>query len=511
MKQKLTGILLTLSLISGAALPTLAQDTTPEPAAEATPEATAEPVRPLSYGTPVTGSIGGSTFQQDWPLSTASADRVQVRVTRTDGNLIPNISILDANSASIIDGYPDYTYAAAEIANYTLPSGGNYFIRVTRDGGETGETEGAYTLEVTPLGTASDNPNNQNVIGEVQYDTPVSGELTATRWQNLYTLTAAADDSLQAIVTRTSGTLQPIVHILDSNGTEVRTGYNSNATADTGAFDLPGAGQYTVAVSRYNEQNGVTLGGYDLTVRLLASGEDSPTMAEPVGDIVYDTLLEGAISPLQWYQDWTFTTDAADTITVTVDRAGGDLQPEVALIGASSQEITRGYVDTTGAHAEINRYDLAGPGTYTLRVTRYSGKSGESTGAYSLNVTLNGTGADSDALSEPAGEIALGAPVEGEITNAQWQNVWTIDAKEGNTVQVTVERTSGTLIPIIEIRDLNGQLITSGYYTTTRDEAELSSYTFPGSGEFQIVVLRDLGQDGYTEGGYTLTISLQGS
>lgn len=510
MKRNWIGLLLTLLLIGGAAVQTWAQDTTPEPTeetADATAEATPEAIRSLSYGTPVTGEISGSTFEQEWPLSTASADRIQVRVTRNDGNLIPGISILDANGSSLVDGYPDYTYAQAQIENYTLPSGGDYFIRVTRDGGETGETEGAYTLEVTPLGTASDNPNNEIVIGEVQYETPVTGEITATRWLHLYTFTAPANDRLEVIATRTNGTLQPVVSVMDANGTVLQTGYNDNAIADTNSFELPGAGQYTVAVSRYNDQGGATLGTYELTVHLLASGEDSPLMAEPQGEVTYDQTLEGVISPAQWYQDWTFTTDGADTLSITVDRVDGDLYPEVVLLGASEQEVTRAYSDSTGARATINRYTLASPGTYTVRVTRYSGKSGESTGAYNLTVSLIGTGEDNPTLAEPLGELTLGDPVEGEITNALWQNVWTISADEGDTIQVVVKRASGTLIPTLEIRDLNGQSVSSGYYVSTRDRAEIATYTFPTSGEFQIAVVRDLGQDGYTEGEYTLTVS----
>lgn len=504
MKRNLTGIVFLLLLLSSSVSQTWAQDTTPEPTAEATAEA----IRPLSYGTPVTGQIGGSSFEQEWPLSTASADRIQVRVTRNDGNLIPGISILDANGSSLVDGYPDYTYAAAEIENYTLPSGGDYSIRVTRNGGETGETEGAYTLEVTPLGTASDNPNNETVIGEAQYETPVTGEITATRWLHLYTVTAAADDRLQVVATRTGGTLQPVVNVLDSNGTVLQIGYNDNAVADTGGFELPGGGEYTIAVSRYNDQNGTTLGSYELNVHLLASGEDSPLMAEPQGAVTYGTPLEGVISPAQWYQDWDFTAEAGDTLTVRIARVDGDLYPEIVLLGASQQEITRAYTDQSGANATINRYTLAGPGSYTVRATRYSGKSGESTGAYSMMVTLDGTGEDSEALTEPVGEIELGEPVEGEITNTQWQNVWTFSAKEDDTVRIFIERESGTLVPVLEIRDVNGQDISSGYFVTTRDSAEISSYTFPSSGEFQIAVVRDGGQGGYTEGEYTLTVGV---
>ena len=103
----LIGILLALLMVSGV----FAQDTTPE----VTPEVTTQ-IGPLSYGTPVTGSIDDTNFQQSWPLSIASGDRVQVTVTRTSGNLIPDVQILDASGSAVAQSYgADRTYATAQI------------------------------------------------------------------------------------------------------------------------------------------------------------------------------------------------------------------------------------------------------------------------------------------------------------------------------------------------------------------------------------------------------------
>jgi hypothetical protein len=55
----LMGIMLALLMVGSV----FAQDATPEPTAEPTPEATTEIV-PLSYGTPVTGSVDDTNFQQ---------------------------------------------------------------------------------------------------------------------------------------------------------------------------------------------------------------------------------------------------------------------------------------------------------------------------------------------------------------------------------------------------------------------------------------------------------------
>ena len=495
----LIGILLALLMVSGV----FAQDATPE----ATPEATSEIV-PLSYGTPVTGSIDDTNFQQAWPLSVASGDRVQVTVVRTSGNLIPDVQILDASGSAVAQSYgADRTYATAQIEDSTLAAAGDYTVQVSRNNGETGKTTGGYSLVVTPLGTAPDNPNNLTPLGEVKADTPVTGEITATHWYDLYTYNAQAGDSLQIIAKRTGGTLLPTVTILDANNSALRTGYNSGDIADTGEFDLPGPGAFTVAVSRYNDQDGDTLGTYEMTVHMVGAGEGSPLLQGAAGKVAYDQELDGTITGAQWYQDWSLTTDAGDTLTITVSRKTDDLIPEVIVLGGSGQEVTHGYPDNTYATAQINRYDLAGPGTYTVRVTRRNGQTGDSTGAYVLTVALDGTGKGSPKLSEPAGDITLGTPVDGEITNTKWQNYWTFNADQAGKIDVNVSRTDGTLSPTIQILDANQQQMTSAYPGETRDSAQITRYNLPGPGKYLIVVGRENDQDGYTSGKYTVTVS----
>ena len=174
----LISLALALLTISGA----WAQDATPA----VTPAATEAAPTQLSYGTPVQGMIDDANYQQSWPLTTASADRIQVTVTRTSGNLIPGITILDADGQTVAQSYgADKTYAAAQIDDTTLSAAGDYTVQVDRDGDQDGKTSGGYTLVVTPLGTGPDNPNNTTVIGAVQADTPVDGEITADHWLQL--------------------------------------------------------------------------------------------------------------------------------------------------------------------------------------------------------------------------------------------------------------------------------------------------------------------------------------
>jgi hypothetical protein len=469
----------------------------------------------LSYSAPVSGEISDEAFTQNWTLQTASADRLKVRVERTEGNLIPDVAILDANGQSVQTSYgADRTGAVSEIENFTLPTGGTYQIQVGRKDGEAGLTSGTYSLVVAPNATAEDNPNNTLVIGPVEAGTPLSGEITGAHWYDRYSFTAQGADVIRVRTERTSGTLFPEIEVLDVNGTALQVGYTeySGDWAQIDQLSLPAAGQYTVAVTRQSRFNGNTVGKFDLTLTLLGAGEDSPVLAAAAGhDVVYGQPLQGTIDA-RWYDDWKLTTDAPDTITITAtsDAATsdveGNLQPEVILLGGSGQELTHGYTGNDGASATIERYTLATAGTYTVRVSRASGKTGQSSGPYTLNVTLEGSGEGSAKLAPVTGAVTSGTAVDGAVTNERWADSWTYQGQADEAIDVLVERSDGTLIPLVAILDANGQPLTSAYYEATWDKASISNYRLPGAGEYRIVVSRDGDQAGYTSGGYSLLV-----
>jgi hypothetical protein len=515
-RPQIYAILMSLFLTLLFSATAWAQDATEE----ATAEATASQGTNLTYNSPVTGTIDNVNFTQTWALQTASADRISIKVERTSGNLIPTVDILDPNNQVLQSSYgADETAAAALISNYTLPVGGTFQVQVGRDGGETGTTTGDYTVTVLPLATAVDNPNNTLVIDSIQYDTPVRGELSATQWVSLYTLDAPSSDMIQVYVERVTGTLMPEVDVRDANGSSIGYGYidYSGTFAQTNTISLTAPGQYTIAVTRQSGFTGETVGGYEVTVKLLGAGEANPSLQGEAGTVEYDKPLTGTLTNARWYEDWQLTTQAGDTVTITVERPEnvedgvvGSLQPEVSLLGGSRQELRRGYLNYDGASSTIDRFQFDGPGSYTVRVVRRSDQGGVTSGAYVLTVHLVGSGKGSPDLTSVTGTIEKGTPVTGEITPARWADSWTYEATEGEAVDIKVTRTDGTLIPQLDIQDSNGQSVRSVYYEPSRDRALLTGYTFPGTGTYRIVVFRDRDQNGLTTGNYSLKIDTPG-
>jgi hypothetical protein len=473
----------------------------------------------VTYDTPVEGSLDNQTPSQTWTLTAQGADRIDVRVEREDGNLIPDVTVLDSNSQTVGQSYgPDNTYAVAEITGQTLPDAGTYTVQVSRDGGDSGTTTGKYRLTVTALGVSQDNPNNTAVVGPITYDTPVQGEVTGTHWWNAYTLDGEAGDYVQVTEQRLSDTLSPEVWLVDNNGQTLTQGYvdNTGATAQSSGFELPYTGQYQVVAQRTSGISGDTVGQFQLTVSLLGSGEDSQRLTSATPGLIqqYDAPLTGQLTNAQWYQDWQFRTVAGDTVTITVQRspaytadAPNTLRPDLLLLDSNGQEITRGYVDNTGAAASIDRYDMPGAGTYTVRVSRVGDKTGVTTGGYMLAVTLVGSGEGSPNLTQSAGTATAGTPITGEINALNWEQLWTFSGKKGDQIDITEARTDGTLVPYLEIWDSNGQSLASAYPNDAEDTATIQQYTLPYDGNYSIVASRYDGQHGYTAGHYSLTVT----
>ncbi|MBN1679806.1 MAG: hypothetical protein JW966_05910 [Anaerolineae bacterium] len=103
------------------------------------------------------------------------------------------------------------------------------------------------------------------------------------------------------------------------------------------------------------------------------------------------TLLEpvrGAINDTTPFEDWTFDGQADQVISIRVTAVGGNLDPAFQVIGPGDSVIAENDdIDSLVNDAGIEALTLPGDGTYTVRVTRFKGSSGTTTGKYELTVT----------------------------------------------------------------------------------------------------------------------------
>lgn len=134
-----------LLLLTGAALAQNGTDRSNDQP-DSTPEATA-PIHvtnpddvAIVYNTPYSATINNDSHTHHWSLETLAADRIRVEVTRTDGNLIPQVRLDAANGSAIENRTADETGAVVIIERAELPGAGNYRVTVGRDGDAAGRS-----------------------------------------------------------------------------------------------------------------------------------------------------------------------------------------------------------------------------------------------------------------------------------------------------------------------------------------------------------------------------------
>jgi len=96
----------------------------------------------IRYGDTVSGTISNPGDDESWLFDGRAGDVITIRVARTGGDLIPLISLEDANSTVLID--LDWAEAgpADVLVTASLHAAGTYTITVRGDS----STIGSYTL-----------------------------------------------------------------------------------------------------------------------------------------------------------------------------------------------------------------------------------------------------------------------------------------------------------------------------------------------------------------------------
>jgi len=464
----------------------------------------------VTYDTPVEGKVDDANPSQTWELTAPGKDKISITVQRTDGTLVPTLTLLDANNQSI---NADNAYDSGDVAyleRFNLPAAGKYQVVVGRYSDKDGKTTGSYKLSVSLDSAGEDNPAVANVAPQpVTYDKPVEGELTNGAWRNVWTFDATGADNLHITVTRTSGTLRPAFEVFDSNNTSISQGFvdYTGSIADVDRVSLKGPGKYTLVVSRDRGFNGGTIGKYSLSVALVGAGMDRAELLTPVGPAKIDGVTTGEITSTKWSNVYTFETQSADRMRFTVTRTDGNLIPRLVVLGANNQQLTTAYPDETYASADVT-YNLPGPGKYAVQVLRDGDDKGLTSGKYELAISLIGIGEENPIFKTVAGNITLGTPVKGVLNGAKWQDSWTFDAAENANITITIKRTSGNLIPTGVLVGPNSANLTTLYPDDTYAQATVQSYTVPSAGKYTIIVKRQSDQTGITTGAYELLVDV---
>jgi len=402
----------------------------------------------VDCGQVVTGSIGTSADPPPWRFHTftvSANDAVTIRVANTSGgSFAPYSELYGPNGVYI---------TAGSVLDRVLTTAGTYTVLV-RDSANTYSGNYVWTWQKVK------GPCNASPAGCGQM---VSGSITGAGQMVAYTFTGSANDGITIRIRKTSGTFSPYIELYNPSGT--RIGGPSNQINVT----LSVTGEYTILV---RDQNNLNTGGYIITWQRF----NNPCAPA----INCGQTTTGAIGITPDAPPWgfySFTVGANDIVTIRAIKTSGTLAPYLELYNG-----TGGLVASAGG--QINQTMPAG--TYVLLLRD---QSSTNTGDYAVTwqrwnnpcATAANCG---QVMTESIGITADPPP---------WR-YYSFTASANDIVTIRANKTSGTLIPYLELYATSGTQI--GTAAGQMDKALTAAGTYT-------IVVRD--QNSINTGDYVLS------
>ena len=410
----------------------------------------------ISCGQVVTASIGTSTDPPPWKIYTFTAaanDAMSLRSVKTStGTFIPYMELYGPTGAYI-------TYAYNYPLDRILTTAGTYTILV-RDYYDSNAGDFLMTLQMM------NNPCNASAINCGQV---IGGSVTGIGQMNIYTFSASVNDGVTIRIRKTSGSLAPNIELYGPTGASV-----VGATASQIDRVLTTAGTYKIIV---RDSSYVNTGDYLLYFQRM---NNTPCNATPIScDQTVAGSIGTGVDPAPW-KVYTFTATANDAVSIRSLKTGGASFISYMEVYNPSGTYVGGYYNYPLDLV------LTATGTYTILMRDYYN-------AYSGDFLLTW-----HRYTNPcSASISPGQTATGSIGNTTQSPFWgfhSFTVSANDIVNVRAIKTSGTLVPYLELYRSNGTSMGSG--------AGQLNVTLVTAGAYTLVV-RD--QNNANAGGYAVT------
>lgn len=253
------------------------------------------------------------------------------------------------------------------------------------------------TPTLTPTNTPTITPTPTRTIPSVDIGDTFSftgnGTISVLDWQVRYTFIGNAGDSVSIEMNTTSPQLDPLLALVDFNGTRLIENDDINEASDNAAilnYIIDADGIYTIVATRRGEGDSPYIGDYQLDfLRLPANYYDAETGLALL-PIELNTDQIGSIDDEAFFQSHIFTGSTGDVISITMNRASGDLDPYLVLVNRQTRQILIDNDDdvvNNTINASIEAITLPQDGEYVILATRYQGADGNSVGDFVLRIS----------------------------------------------------------------------------------------------------------------------------
>jgi len=455
----------------------------------------------LRFGEDVSGTLTEEHFRQIYTFTGDANDVISVTMSPTSGDLDPFLILAAPNGTILAVSDDDGNHTDASIDFTSLPSSGRFFIIATRFGQELGTTSGTYTLFAERSETRTTEKTHllygEKALGRISSEAPLA----------FYFVRAERGDVINIAMNRTSGNLDPHLDLATPDGIILASNDDIPGTSGTldaaiSNYTIPRSGLYLIVATRFGREAGNTEGTYVLSVsqtppEMLGTQPDNARLID------YGMTLHGTITDDLYQRFYRFDAHRGDVIAVTVEQETGSLDPIVKVLNSDLLPIAEDDNSGQNKDARLVALTLPQEGTYYIVATRHGEAEGLTDGTFSL--ALNGR---PGITNGQALEINYDTSTSGEITDQNVADEYVFIGQQGDVIQVSMERASGDLDPLVTLYDRERKQIAYDDDSGQEKNALLQNYVLPQDGMYIIVASRFDRDLGTTTGTYVLTLEL---
>ncbi|MFN8563657.1 MAG: PPC domain-containing protein [Anaerolineae bacterium] len=342
----------------------------------------------LRYGDSVYNTITDAQPQVYYTFRAARGDIISMRMQRASGDLDPALLLVNSQAQIIADNDDNPGTLDAAINGFVIRDAGVYAIIASRFGQAAGRSKGSFVLTLS-AGAESGLGRSVDFALPLLPGIPAQGEITESRDVQFYQFEGRKDDVITIRMSRTLGELDSFLALLDPSRREIISdddgGGGQNALINQ--YVLPVDGTYTVVATRYERAEGTTIGPYQ--IQLDVSGNAFQNIPQDLPRIEVGTTVTGAITSTTPQVVYAFIARAGDVLTITMDRASGNLDPRMVVLASDQRPLSSDDDSGDGQNARIDSFTAPDTGVYYLVATRYGGTDGDpnTTGDFAVTLT----------------------------------------------------------------------------------------------------------------------------
>jgi hypothetical protein len=468
-------------------------------------DATSTPAYPvIRYGEVVTGRLDNQTPRQAYTFEGLRGEYIDVRVQTTGGNLDVVLTLLDETGKALITLDDASGSGDPFIRQKRIPENGRYTVVVGRFGYSLGSTAGEYELLIERVGVSFASGS------ALRYGDTVTNSINSGQPAVYYTFQGERGDIITITMRGDTGNLDPKLQIATLNGRVIAENDDlitpdgsTSIDAQIANFIVEDTSTYVIVATRYGEIAGTSGGDFFLTLeRANNSGIGiSPEVAIRLspGDVVEDEITN---ERLQVY--YAFQARRDDIITARMNRLpGNSLDTYLSLTNANLEELANNDDIVEGnQNSQIAEFRIPSDGTYYLIAGRFEGAAGTTSGRYRLELIPIGSAFSN--IVEGAGRLIYGGSVTATLNGETPALLYAFYGVQGDTITATMNRSSGDLLPALELLDDRQRVLTTNFDAGSAN-VMIQRYTLPRTGLYYLRASRVA--DPVTNGEFILALN----